>query len=130
MVVCSAVARVAQVIREALARGADRAIHVEDRRSRADASAWRPRWRVMGEEQPISFSPPQSDDRGWRRPASSSWSARTARDIIMEVDLERRGRKPATFASSASRGRFPVGCHAAAGAADDQSGINQLRTRR
>ena len=51
VVVCSAgPARVAQVLREALARGADRAIHVEDdalgqcRRVRGGGGAGRARW--------------------------------------------------------------------------------------
>src|SRR2546429_3059984 len=69
VVVCSAgPARVAQVIREALARGADRAIHVEDDRlasadafvtSTALASA------MQGEQFDIVLTGLQSDDQGF-----------------------------------------------------------------
>ena len=84
VVVCSAgPARVAQVIREALARGADRAIHVEDDGlASADAfvdrrARWRRRCRTSSS---ISSSPACSPTiRASRRPASSSPSGSACR---------------------------------------------------
>ncbi len=69
VVVCSAgPARVAQVLREALARGADRAIHVEDDRlAAADASivAAALAEALLGERADLVLTGPQSDDQGF-----------------------------------------------------------------
>jgi len=69
VVVCSAgPARVAQVIREALARGADRAIHVEDDRlAEADAAvvAEALALHMRGEQFDLVLTGLQSDDQGF-----------------------------------------------------------------
>src|SRR3954465_11600667 len=68
VVVCSAgPARVAQVLREALARGADRAIHVEDERltsADADAIAGLLAEALRGEPLDLVLTGLQSDDQG------------------------------------------------------------------
>ena len=65
---CAGPARAAQTIREALAKGADRAIHIEedDRRARS-AGAWRGCWppRFEGESPDLVLTGLQSDDLGY-----------------------------------------------------------------
>ena len=94
MVVCSAgPARVAQVIREALARGADRAIHVEDDGlGRADASVVASALAgAMAEEQfDLILTGLQSDDQGFAQTGVilAERLGLSHATIIMEVDLD------------------------------------------
>ena len=123
VVVCSAgPARVAQVLREALARGADRAIHVEDEglgarrclRGRGGAGGC-----DEGRGSSTSCSPAFSPTiRGSRRPASS-WPSGSACRTRPSSWRCRSG--PASAAGQArARGRLvSVGHDADAGRADD-----------
>ena len=133
VVVCSAgPARVQQVIREALARGADRAIHVEDAGARRGRRVCRGRGAGAGdggrEVRPDSHRPavrrsgPRAVWPGPRDPAG-----RAALD-------DHHGSAGASTAGShaarqaRARGRLvSVRRDAAAGALTIQSGINQLR---
>src|SRR6202140_2572486 len=119
VVVCSAgPARVAQVIREALARGADRAIHVEDDGLAsadafvtADALA-----AAMKEDQfDLVLTGLQSDDQGFAQ--------------VGVILAERLGRPHATIImeGQAEGGRFQWVAMALPAVLTIQSGINQLR---
>jgi electron transfer flavoprotein beta subunit len=114
VVVCSAgPARVAQVIREALARGADRAIHVEDDGLAsadafviADALA-----AAMKDEQfDLILTGLQSDDQGFAQTGVilAERLGLPHATIIMEVQVNPagvdRGRDPGGLASEAARG--------------------------
>ena len=71
---CAGPERVLPVIREALAKGADRAIHVvEDHPEAWDTLAWARLLAAAAEtENPdLVLTGLQSDDLGWARPASS-----------------------------------------------------------
>ena len=122
VVVCSAgPARVAQVIREALARGADRAIHVED-----DALASADAFVVaaalaaaMQDEQfDLILTGLQSDDQGFAQTGVilAERLGLPHATIIMEVAGRRRR---AARQARARRRLVPVGRDAAAGGADD-----------
>ena len=116
VVVCSAgPARVAQVLREALARGADRAIHVEDdgarraptRSSIADALA-----AAMQDEQfDLILTGLQSDDQGFAQTGVilAERLGLPHATIIMEVQVERR-RRCASSASSKAAGSSGSRC--------------------
>ncbi len=94
VVVCSAgPARVAQVIREALARGADRAIHVEDDGlDRADASvvAAALAGAMAAEQFDLILTGLQSDDQGLAQTGVilAERLGLSHATIVMEVDLE------------------------------------------
>ena len=122
VVVCSAgPARVAQVIREALARGADRAIHVEDdalaqrrcvRRAGALAAA------MKDEQFDLMLTGLQSDDQGFAQTGVilAERLGLPHATIIMEVQAEGSDAPR----EARARGRLvPVGHDAAAGGADD-----------
>ena len=121
VVVCSAgPSRVAQVIREALARGADRAIHVEDD-GLASADAF-----VTGEALAAAMKDEkfdlvltglQSDDQGFAQVGviMAERLGVTHSTIIMEVQIERRR---AAREARAGRRLVPVGRDAAARPAD------------
>ena len=127
VVVCSAgPARVQQVIREALARGADRALHVEDEAlGAADAftaaAALAP---AMAEQQfDLILTGLQSDDQGHAQfgPVLAEKLGIPHSTIIMEVHVERRPARASRFAQGEARARgrlVPVRHDAAAGAAD------------
>ena len=131
VVVCSAgPARVAQVMREALARGADRAIHIED-----DALAGADAFVIaaalagaMSDEQfDLVLTGLQSDDQGFG--ADGRDPGRDARHAARDDHHGRPGRAAARFASSASSraagssgSRMPLPALLTI-----QSGINQLR---
>ena len=129
VVVCSAgPARVAQVIREALARGADRAIHVEDDAlGRADASVVASALAgAMADEQfDLILTGLQSDDQGFAQTGVilAERLGLSHATIIMEVDVDASaGAGPAATRSRQARARrrvVPVGRDAVAGAADD-----------
>jgi electron transfer flavoprotein beta subunit len=132
VVVCSAgPARVQQVIREALARGADRAIHVEDDAlGAADAftaaSALRP---AMQEERfDIILTGLQSDDQGHAQfgPVLAEKLGVPHSTIIMEVQAD-----PATASMRVKRelegGWFQYVTMPLPALLTIQSGINQLR---
>ena len=93
VVVCSAgPARVAQVIREALARGADRAIHVEDDRlASADAfmTADALAAAMKGDEFDLILTGLQSDDQGYAQVGVvlAERLGRPHATIIMEVEV-------------------------------------------
>jgi electron transfer flavoprotein beta subunit len=121
VVVCSAgPARVAQVIREALARGADRAIHVEDEAlgaADAFAVAGALAAAIKDEQFDLVLTGLQSDDQGFAQVGVvlAERLGMPHATIIMEVQVGRR--RPAGEARA--RGRLvPVGGDAAAGAAD------------
>ena len=122
VVVCSAgPARVAQVIREALARGADRAIHVEDDAlGRADAFGRRGARRGdAGRAFDLVLTGLQSDDQGYARWASS-WPSCSACRTRRSSWKWQVGRTAGAARQARARRRLvPVGRDAAAGAADD-----------
>src|SRR6478609_7282697 len=97
VVVCSAgPARVAQVLREALARGADRAIHVEDDRlANADAFAVADALAAaMRDEQfDLILTGLQSDDQGFAQTGVvlAEKLGRPHATIVMEVQLTSEG---------------------------------------
>src|SRR5213593_732123 len=99
VVVCSAgPARVAQVIREALARGADRAIHVEDDRlASADAfmTADALAAAMKGDEFDLILTGLQSDDQGFAQVGVvlAERLGRPHATIIMEVIVGDGGRQ-------------------------------------
>ncbi len=122
VVVCAAgPARVQQVIREALARGADRAIHVEDESlASADAALTSAALAsAMSDERfDLVLTGLQSDDQGHAQ-VGVMLAERLQiphSTIIMEVQVD--GQPPARQAR-ARRRMVPVDCHAASGAADD-----------
>ena len=127
VVVCSAgPARVAQVIREALARGADRAIHVEDD-ALASADAFVTSDALAAAMRDDKFdlvlTGLQSDDQGFAQVGVilAEKLGLPHATIIMEVQIQRDGRRCRQTASQARAGRrmVPVGRNAAAGSADD-----------
>src|SRR5262245_3083719 len=138
VVVCSAgPARVAQVIREALARGADRAIHVEDDRLAsadafvtADALA-----AAMNDEQfDLVLTGLQSDDQGFAQVGVilAEKLGRPHATIIMEVEIRDGGRlEPPSPALRVKRelegGWFQWVAMPLPAVLTIQSGINQLR---
>jgi electron transfer flavoprotein beta subunit len=137
VVVCSAgPARVAQVIREALARGADRAIHVEDDGlDRADAAAVAAALAgAMGAEQfDLILTGLQSDDQGLAQTGVilAERLGLSHATIVMEVDLET---PPGAGASALVRvkrelegGWFQWVSMPLPALLTIQSGINQLR---
>ena len=123
VVVCSAgPARVAQVIREALARGADRAIHVEDDALAsadafvvADALGRGDEGRAVRPRPDRACSP---TTRASRRSASSSPSGSACRTRRSSWKC-RRTAADAAREARARRRLVPVGRDAAAGGADD-----------
>ena len=123
VVVCTAgPARVAQVLREALARGADRAIHVEDdvarQRRRHDRVARVLAEAMRGEAFDLILTGLQSDDQGHAQ-TGVILAARLGMPhatIIMEVKV---GRRPPARQARARRRLVPVGGDAAAGGAHD-----------
>jgi electron transfer flavoprotein beta subunit len=94
VVVCSAgPGRVAQALREALARGADRAIHVEDDRlATADAFAVAESLAaaMRGEQFDLVLMGLQSDDQGFAQtgPMLAEVLGIASATIIMEVDVQ------------------------------------------
>ena len=140
VVVCSAgPARAAQVLREALARGADRAIHVEDDRL-ASADAFvvaRALAAAMKDERfDLVLAGLQSDDQGFAQTGVilAEYLGRPHATIVMEVQIDGGGDtpsdpsgtsdrsaplQPGTSREAGARGRLlPVGLDAAAGGAD------------
>ncbi len=107
VVCCAGPARVQQVIREALARGADRAIHVEDESlASADASVTSAALAsAMADERfDLVLTGLQSDDQGHAQ-VGVMLAERLQiphSTIIMEVQVDLRQRRAAVFASSAS----------------------------
>src|SRR5947208_2415528 len=137
VVVCSAgPARVAQVIREALARGADRAIHVEDDRlASADAFATADALAAaMKDEQfDVVLTGLQSDDQGFAQVGVilAERLGRPHATIIMEVNVD-----PSTGSGHAGNlrvkrelegGWFQWVAMPLPAVLTIQSGINQLR---
>ncbi len=135
VVVCSAgPARVAQVIREALARGADRAIHVEDDRlASADAFATSTALAAaMKDEQfDLTLTGLQSDDQGFAQVGVilAERLGLPHATIIMEVDVQ-----PSTSSGQGLRvkrelegGWFQWVAMPLPAVLTIQSGINQLR---
>ena len=134
VVVCTAgPARASQVLREALARGADRAIHVEDDRlasigtdsfvvagALADA--------VRDERFDLVLTGLQSDDQG----AAQTGVILAERlglphaTIVMDVQVN----EPAVRVNASSRGVVSMGRDALPASSRSRSGINQLRTPR
>ena len=112
VVVCSAgPARVAQVIREALARGADRAIHVDDERlASADAfvTADALAAAMKGDEFDLVLTGLQSDDQGFAQVGVilAEKLGRPHATIIMEVEVIGDGgrQEPPSPTSSAGDG--------------------------
>ena len=110
VVVCSAgPARVAQVIREALARGADRAIHVEDdgagERRRVRASPARSPAAMQDEQFDLMLTGLQSDDQGFAQTGVilAERLGLPHATIIMEVQVD-GGARCASSASSKAAG--------------------------
>ena len=127
VVVCAAgPARVQQVLREALARGADRAIHVEDESlGSADAfvTAGALAAAMADEKFDLVLTGLQSDDQGHGQ-TGVMLAERLGiphSTIIMEIQMifEAQGRCQPAREARARRRLVPVGGHAAAGAADD-----------
>ena len=114
-------ARVAQVIREALARGADRAIHVEDDALATADASWSPtRWRRRSRRSSFDLvlTGLQSDDQGFAQVGVilAEKLGMPHATIIMDVQVD--GRRAAREARA--RGRVvSMGGDADAGAADD-----------
>src|SRR3954454_16909706 len=110
VVVCSAgPARVAQVLREALARGADRAIHVEDERlTSADAFVVARALAAAMTDQHIDLvlAGLQSDDQGFAQTGVilAEYLGRPHATIVMDVQIEEEGGAAAS-ASGAMRVR-------------------------
>ena len=129
VVVCSAgPARAAQVIREALARGADRAIHVEsDALATADAFtvATALADAIRDEQFDLVLTGLQSDDQGFGQVGVvlAETLGMPHATIIMEVQAPlRQAQEQADLASREARARgrlVPVGVAAPAGAPDD-----------
>ena len=128
VVVCSAgPARAAQVIREALARGADRAIHVEsDALAAADAFAVADALAaaIRDEKFDLVLTGLQSDDQGFGQVGVvlAETLGMPHATIIMEVQRPSTGSGQARTAARQARARrrlVSVGVAAAAGAADD-----------
>ncbi len=131
VVITSGPARASQVLREALAKGADRAIHLEDNAfvgldayntARAFAAA------IKDEKFDLIFTGLQSDDYGYAQTGVIlaellGWPHAT---IIMQI--EKNGRRHPREARTRSR-ILPVCRHAAAGRADDPVGHQQTALR-
>jgi electron transfer flavoprotein beta subunit len=133
VVVCSAgPARVQQVIREALARGADRAIHVEDQAlgsgdAYAAASALAP---AMAEEKfDLILTGLQSDDQGHAQfgPLLATRLGMPHSTIIMEVQVESGGSGDLRVKRELEGGWFQYVTMPLPALLTIQSGINQLR---
>jgi electron transfer flavoprotein beta subunit len=130
VVVCSAgPARVAQVIREALARGADRAIHVEDD-GLASADAF-----VIAEALAAAMKPEQfdlvltglqSDDQGFAQTGVilAEWLGLPHATIIMDVQVQERALR---VKRELEGGWFQWVKMPMPAVLTIQSGINQLR---
>ena len=123
VVVCSAgPARVQQVIREALARGADRALHVEDDCARRGRRLRDRRCAGRGDGgravRPGAHRPAVRRSGARRRRASSSPSASASRTRRSSWTSRSQEARPAREAR-ARRRLVPVDRDAAAGAADD-----------
>jgi len=137
VVVCSAgPARVAQVIREALARGADRAIHVEgDALDRADASvvAAALAGAMRDEQFDLILTGLQSDDQGLAQTGVilAERLGLSHATIVMEVDLADRQDAGTTASVRVKRelegGWFQWVAMPLPALLTIQSGINQLR---
>jgi electron transfer flavoprotein beta subunit len=136
VVVCSAgPARVAQVIREALARGADRAIHVEgDALDRADASVVAAALAgAMADEQfDLILTGLQSDDQGLAQTGVilAERLGLSHATIVMEVDLADRpeaGAATVRVKRELEGGWFQWVAMPLPALLTIQSGINQLR---
>jgi len=140
VVVCSAgPARVAQVIREALARGADRAIHVEDDGlGRADAAvvAAALAGAMVDERFDLILTGLQSDDQGFAQTGVilAERLGLSHATIIMEVDLDTATLAAGSGAAAGMRvkrelegGWFQWVAMPLPALLTIQSGINQLR---
>jgi len=132
VVVCSAgPARVAQVIREALARGADRAIHVDDETlASADAfvTADALAAAMKGDEFDIVLTGLQSDDQGFAQVGVilAEKLGRPHATIIMEVEVT-EGDKGLRVKRELEGGWFQWVAMPLPAVLTIQSGINQLR---
>jgi len=131
VVVCSAgPARVAQALREALARGADRAIHVEDDSlARADAFAIGGALAsAMKDEQfDVVLTGLQSDDQGFAQTGVvlAAMLGMPSATIIMEVDASQAG--AVRVKRELEGGWFQFVTLPLPAVLTIQSGINQLR---
>jgi electron transfer flavoprotein beta subunit len=132
VVVCSAgPARVAQVIREALARGADRAIHVEDD-GLASADAFLTSGALAGAMREETFdlvlTGLQSDDQGFAQVGviMAEMLSVPHATIIMEVDVTEGG-KGLRVKRELEGGWFQWVAMPLPAVLTIQSGINQLR---
>ena len=133
VVVCSAgPARVAQVIREALARGADRAIHVEDDRM-ASADAFTTADALAGamkdEQFDLVLTGLQSDDQGFAQVGVilAERLGRPHATIIMEVQVGDGGSPVLRVKRELEGGWFQWVAMPLPAVLTIQSGINQLR---
>src|SRR6266851_1246192 len=135
VVVCSAgPARVAQVIREALARGADRAIHVhDDRLASADAFAVAEALAdaMKGEPFDLILTGLQSDDQGFAQTGVilAEGLGLPHATIIMEVQVDRGAGAPGVIKvkRELEGGWFQWIAMPLPAVLTIQSGINQLR---
>jgi electron transfer flavoprotein beta subunit len=130
VVVCSAgPARVAQVLREALARGADRAIHVEDDRlASADAFVVAQALAAAMRDENIDLvlAGLQSDDQGFAQTGVilAEYLGRPHATIVMEVQIEGAGLR---VKRELEGGFFQWVSMPLPAVLTIQSGINQLR---
>ena len=133
VVVCSAgPARVAQVIREALARGADRAVHVEDERlAAADASviAGALADAIRAETFDLVLTGLQSDDMGSAQTGVilAERLGRPHATIVMDVQIGEGGSAGLRVKRELEGGWFQWISMALPAVLTIQSGINQLR---
>ena len=119
------------MIREALARGADRAIHVEsDALATADATRWPRRWprRSRDEQFDLVLTGLQSDDQGFGQVGVvlAEKLGMPHATIIMEVQ-KLDGSAGFAREARARRRLVPVGALPMPALLTIQSGINQLR---
>jgi electron transfer flavoprotein beta subunit len=129
VVVCSGPARVAQVIREALARGADRAIHVEDDGlASADAfvTSGALAAAMQDEKFDLTLTGLQSDDQGFAQVGVilAEKLGQPHATIIMEVQVEGSALR---VKRELEGGWFQWVAMALPAVLTIQSGINQLR---
>ncbi len=129
VVVSAGPARVQQVIREALARGADRAIHAQDDafgRADAAASAAAVAEAIRGEEFDVVLTGLQSDDQGHAQfgPVLAERLGMPHSTIIMEVQVTDRTLKAKRELEG---GWFQYVSMPLPALLTIQSGINQLR---
>tara|TARA_B100001123_G_scaffold58134_1_gene62503 strand:+ start:6652 stop:7422 length:771 start_codon:yes stop_codon:yes gene_type:complete len=133
VIVCAAgPARVLQVLREALARGADRAIHLEsDSLATADSlTLAQPLAEVLRDEEPdLILTGLQSDDQGFGQTGvvMAELLGISHSTIIMEVKLDSNGKSEIRVKRELEAGWFQWVTMPTPALLTIQSGINQLR---